>query len=91
MDAEDTANVDAEFTRMPAMVTPTPADSELVGKDAFHNFTYKCESVLDGQIYSVSDDTAKELSYEHAAAGAGGAAAAAAAAAAASHRPVVGK
>lgn len=65
---EDTSRIAAEFTKEPAAVTPSPADTRL--RDAagatppsFNEFTFTHESVLDGNTYRVSfsDDEFDEL------------------------------
>jgi serine/threonine protein kinase len=50
---DDTSNIDKEFTSIPAMVTPTPANAHLMDPDTFKDFTYiKCGD----EILSVRED-----------------------------------
>lgn len=58
---EDVGNVDRTFLREPAAVTPTMPGVQIMGKEAFQDFTYQHANVLDGQTYSVSDETGHYL------------------------------
>lgn len=61
-DEMDLRNIDSSFTRIPAAVTPTPAEARILasateeGKENFQGFTFTTNNVIDGQTYSVSFD-----------------------------------